>query len=378
MDFRRKRAELRERYKRKEPKDKYTPTPPTYYDPHTKDNVDLNRPADTYDDINEIGRVILQLHENHHDARNLEARKQAIGIQIDHLQHRKRVLQQLDAGAKEGLDWDTDVSTLDDLELVRAEHKKWILYLRDNSSRMCEEVRDQYSKRASEYSRRGGVLRLEQIQKARNNKRKDKRKRKENKVPADVTPNKQKKKKRMSQKQRKRKHKSQSESEGETLNLTYDSNDGKEGSIPIDFEKEGSGSSSPSYSPTSPHYSPSGSDTDSRASNTSPEDTSLESNPVRRQNKRSRHRTRHTDPSPQEANSADSESDDVPPDYLPEENNQEDPQVSCNNQTHLTRRSNTNITPAEVAAYKPKDREPIRTDKPIRRGHFIMNFLRMC
>ena len=41
--FRHQRDERRERYKPKEPKDTYTPTPPTYYDPHTKDNVDLQR-----------------------------------------------------------------------------------------------------------------------------------------------------------------------------------------------------------------------------------------------------------------------------------------------------------------------------------------------
>ena len=95
--------------------------------------------------------------------------------------------------------------------------------------------------------------------------------------------------------------------------------------------------------------------------------------------KRSRRTAKHTDPSPQETNSDVSDRDgDIPPDRLSDEDNQDGPQVSCDDPTHLTKRTNTNITPAEVAANKPEARKTIRTEKPIRRGHFIMNFIRMC
>ena len=186
--------------------------------------------------------------------------------------------------------------------------------------------------------------------------------------------NKKRKKPRKSQKRRKRTRKRDprdSQSEDDQLNLEYD---GEEKTIPVDYnnkDENRSESSSPAYSPTSPIYSRTGSDTDSRGSYTSPSDPNTASRSRSTRHRRSRHSVQHTDPSPQETNSGESDSEqDLSPGRPSDKDSSDEPQVSCNDPTHHVRRTNTIITPAEVAANKPKALESIRTDKPIRRGAF--------
>ena len=78
----------------------YTPTPPQYNDPYTRNNVDLRRDPESYKDVNEIGRVIIQLRQDLNDPRNLEARKESIEIQLGLLSARKRVLQQINGNPR--------------------------------------------------------------------------------------------------------------------------------------------------------------------------------------------------------------------------------------------------------------------------------------
>ena len=70
----------------------YTPTPPTYYDPQTKDNADVLRDPGQYTDINEVGRVINQLREELKDPTNLETRREKLEIQLGLLSARRQLL----------------------------------------------------------------------------------------------------------------------------------------------------------------------------------------------------------------------------------------------------------------------------------------------
>ena len=115
----------------------------------------------TRKDINEIGRIIIQLRHDLNDPRNLEARRESIEIQLGLLSARRRALQQINAGTRQGLDWEIDLKTLkiEDLDATKAEYKKWSTYMRENRDDMCSEVFKQYKARWQAYANR--ILQLE-------------------------------------------------------------------------------------------------------------------------------------------------------------------------------------------------------------------------
>ena len=78
--------------------------------------------------------LIIQLRQDLNDPRNLEVRRESIEIQLGLLSARRRVLQQINAGTRQGLDWEIDLKTFkfQDLDVVRAEYKKWSTYIREN------------------------------------------------------------------------------------------------------------------------------------------------------------------------------------------------------------------------------------------------------
>ena len=230
---------------------------------------------------------------------------------------------------------------------------------------MCAEVFKQYKRRFEEYANR-----KEQLEKTASGKRQ-----RENSQPSgDAGDGNKTKKSRKSSKRRRRERKRKRKRNPQS------SESAEEGIIPVDFTNQDesdtneSGSLSPAYSPTSPLYSSTGSDTDSRADISSPNysvsDSEYQRNTPRR-HKRFRHRMSHTNPSSQESGQDGSDSDeDLPPAHFSDACGEDKTNVSCNNPTHLTKRTNTNISPAEVAAIKPKARRPIRIEEPIRRGAF--------